>query len=201
MKWLVSRYIEWLLHYLLFQTSLYSGEGSIFAQHIKRQKKEEDPTEVVPISENTLVIKERKESATGSNTIMNKHFPTQSYILSGADSKQIHEENVNIIKSLSEKEIMEEREKLMSTMDPALIAFLKTRRSKEVLQNRNPTIKEQNEAAEDIQIEDIEPAKEILTEPKAENWLNFDVVETNKLAWMKNVDIPKIKATEKFEAR
>nr|CAI5819455.1 unnamed protein product [Callosobruchus analis] len=85
-------------------------------------------------------------------------------------------------------------------MDPAIVAYLKSRRKKEVFENRNPTIKEQNEAAEDVKIEDIKTTQEILTQPKAEKWLNFEIIENNKLAWMKEVDIPQLRK-DKFEAR
>lgn len=129
-----------------------------------------------------------------------QNLPSKSYILTGSDSHQIHEENLNIIRSMTEEEIIEEREKIMTTMDPAIIAYLKSRRKK-VLQNHNPTIKEQNETANDINLEELESPSEILTNPKAEKWLNFDVIEANKLAWMKNINIPQIKKSDKFEAR
>lgn len=129
------------------------------------------------------------------------NLPLKSYILSGSDSAQIHEENLNVMKNMTEDEIREEREKLIETLDPAILAYLKSRRKNEVLQNRNPTIKEQNEAAAHVKMEEIETASEILGQPKAEKWLNFDVVEINKLAWMKDIDIPKLKKSEKFEAR
>lgn len=131
----------------------------------------------------------------------NKSLPTKSYILTETERAQIHEDNLNIMKGMTEEEIKEEREKLIASMDPAIIMYLKSRRKKEILQNRNPTIKEQNQAAEDVNIEELETPSEILARPKADKWLNFDVVETNKLAWMKNIDIPNIKKSGKFEAR
>ncbi|CAH1966199.1 unnamed protein product [Acanthoscelides obtectus] len=186
-----------------------SGHGSIFAQHIKKMKKDETPMEVdpAPISDQTLVIKEKSLEGPSCSCIRNepsqfkkKNLPSQSYILTGSDSKQIHEENLGVMQNMSEEEITEERERLIQTMDPAIIAYLKSRRKKEMLENRNPTIKEQNEAAEDVKIEDIETTKEILAHPKAEKWLNFEVVENNKLAWMKEIDIPQLK-NGTFEAR
>lgn len=162
--------------------------------------------ETVAISESTICIKEKslsEPSASGNTnpTVKTESLSSQSYILTGSDSKQIHEENLEVMKSMSEEEILEEREKLMSTMDPAIIAFLKSRRKKEVIKNRNPTIKEQNMAAENITLEEIETPAELLMQPNAEKWLNFNIVEANKLTWMKDVDIPKIDKSKQFEAR
>ncbi|KAJ8975453.1 hypothetical protein NQ317_000702 [Molorchus minor] len=52
-----------------------------------------------------------------------------------------------------------------------------------------------------MKIEEIETPAELLIQPSAERWLNFDVIEPNKLAWMKNVDIPKLTKSKEFEAR
>ena len=92
----------------------------------------------------------------------------------------------------------------METMDPAIIAFLKNRRQKveaEVKVNRNPTIEEQNAAARNMEVEDIDTTSEILKNPDAEKWLNFKVFESSKLAWMKGVEVPKIEKSRSYEAR
>lgn len=150
-----------------------------------------------------IIIENIEQSGTCSKntTIDNKNLPSQSFILTGSDSKQIHEENLDLIKQMTETEIIEEREKLLATMDPAIVGFLKSRRKTNMPENRNPSIKEQNVAAADVVVEEINTTAELLAQPRAEKWLNFDVIETNKLAWMKNVDIPKIKKSEKYEAR
>lgn len=127
-------------------------------------------------------------------------LPEQSYILQGQESRQIHEENLRLLSGMSQEEIIKERQKLIETMDPAIIAYLKSKRAKQKVETRNPSIKEQNEAA-DVDIEEIETPAELLKQPKAEKWLNFDVVESNKLAWMKNVVVPKIEKDKQYEAR
>ncbi|XP_018578046.1 RNA polymerase II-associated protein 1 isoform X2 [Anoplophora glabripennis] len=183
------------------------GKGSIFSQQTKKIKREESPmeTDSILISESTISIKEKSftdPSSSKSNIIVKgESLPSQSYILTGSDRKQIHEENLEVIKSMPEAEILEEREKLIATLDPAIIAFLKSRRKQEIFENRNPTIKEQNMAAQNVNIEEIETPAELLTQPSAEKWLNFNTIETNKLAWMKNVDIPNIDKSKQFEAR
>ncbi|KAJ8917851.1 hypothetical protein NQ315_010764 [Exocentrus adspersus] len=188
--------------------SVSSGKGSIFSRQIKRMKNEELPmeTDTVPLTENALRIQERTSVEAAADEVAvsklpDASLPSQSYVLTGSDSKQIHEENLQVMKSMTEQEILEERQKLIATMDPAIVAFLKSRRKKEVLQNRNPTIKEQNTAFGNIQVEEIETPAELLKQPTAERWLNFDTVETSKLAWMKDVDIPEINKSKQFEAR
>lgn len=178
-----------------------TGKGSIFAQQIKKMKKDNaDSTQDEPMEvDGENVIKEVQEFKTFVSKKQN--LPVKSYILTGSESDHIHEENLNVIRNMTEEEITEEREKLISTMDPAIIAYLKSKRKKEIIKNDIPTIKEQNEAAEDVKIEEIDTACEILGQNHAEKWLNFNVVEANKLAWMKNFDIPKLKKSDNFEAR
>ncbi|CAH1115181.1 unnamed protein product [Psylliodes chrysocephalus] len=184
-----------------------SGKGSIFAQQMKKLKKEENipmETDTIPIDIETIVIKEKTDPSTSKTNVStsskSEHLPSESSILSGSESKSIHQENLNIIKNMTQEELNDEREKLISMMDPAIIQFLRSRKKKDVIKTRNLPISEQNKAGEDMNVEEMETTADILTQPMADRWLNFDVVEANKLAWMKNIDIPKMKA-DKFEAR
>lgn len=151
------------------------------------------------------VISKINEKSTAEKPIRfstkNLNLPSKSYILTGLESEQIHKENLNVLGSMTDEEIKEEREKIIATMDPAIISYLRSKRKKEAVQNRNPSMEEQNEASVDVIIEEIDTASEILGQPRAEKWLNFDVIEVSKLAWMKNVDISKLKQSGKFEAR
>lgn len=52
----------------------------------------------------------------------------RSTILTSSDRQQIHTENMNKLESMSEEEILAERQKLLSTLDPALIQYLKSQR-------------------------------------------------------------------------
>ncbi|CAG9862069.1 unnamed protein product [Phyllotreta striolata] len=170
-----------------------SKGGSIFAQQMKKLKKDTDSSMEV----DNVVINENPSTNSKNFTA---NLPMQSYILSGSEGTSIHEENLNIMKNMTEEELIEEKEKLMSMMDPAIVQFLRSKRNKAIVETTGPSISEQNEVAEDIKIEEIATTSEILNQPLSDNWLNFNVVETNKLAWMRSVDIPKLKA-EKFEAR
>lgn len=51
-----------------------------------------------------------------------------SSVLTTADKNAIHEENANKLKTMSSEEILAEKERLLSSMDPALIQFLRSRK-------------------------------------------------------------------------
>lgn len=129
------------------------------------------------------------------------NLPSESYILNGRDKVQIHKQNIEVLKTMSEKEILEEREKLLTTMDPAIVAFLKSRRKELEATTSAAPIAELNEAGNDVKVEEIEASAELLNQPEADKWINFHSVETNKLAWMKNIEIPKDDIKDKYEAR
>lgn len=129
------------------------------------------------------------------------NFPSQSYILSGRDKAQIHKQNVEILKSMTEKEVLEERQKLLTTMDPAIVAFLKAKRKELSVSETGITpISELNEAGRDVKVEEIGASSELLQQPEADKWIHFDSIETSKLAWMKDIEVPKNEG-DRYEAR
>lgn len=128
--------------------------------------------------------------------------PQESCVLTNRDRDQIHKENTEKLKSMTENEILEERNKLIATMDPAIIAFLKSRRKElEITEAGTAGISELNDAGKNINIEEITATSTILKQLEVEKWIHFGSVETNKLAWMKDVIMPKVTADEKYEAR
>lgn len=131
------------------------------------------------------------------------NLPGESFILSGRDKEQIHKQNVELLKTMSEQEILEEKQKLMASMDPAIVAFLKSKRKEmEATATTSLTpIAELNEAGRDIKIEELAASSELLQQPEADKWIHFNNIEMNKLAWMKDVDIPKLQKDDKYEAR
>lgn len=146
---------------------------------MKKIKKTEEQPEKMEIAESSAKVQ--------------INLPSESIILSGRDRDQIHQQNLDILKTMSEQEIIEEREKLMATMDPAIVAFLKTKRKElETTQTQPPPITEKH----DIKIEEIE----LLKQPEADKWIHFDSIETSKLAWMKTIEIPK-NTSDSYEAR
>ncbi|XP_030763871.1 RNA polymerase II-associated protein 1 isoform X2 [Sitophilus oryzae] len=197
---------------------------SIFAQHIKRLKRESNDNQSescnMDISETSLVVKEKNQSDTvgaikfsNSKSICNEKELViskfreasiqNSNILTSADKKSIHDENINKLKSMTEEEILSERERLLSSLDPALIQYLRSRKTTKPEENesRNPTIQTQNAAAESIDLDELEAPKEMLSKPESAGWINFNRFEASKLAWMKNITVPDLKKTSGFEAR
>lgn len=129
-------------------------------------------------------------------------WPDESNVLTGTDKHKIHEENMEKLRSMSEKEILEEKEKLLSTLDPAIVAFLKSRRKElKVADTEVPSISNLNQAGRDTTLEDIKASVHLLNQPESEKWLHFDVFETNKLAWMKDVAVSETTKKKEYEAR
>lgn len=143
-----------------------------------------------------------------SNDVQNsqnvtKNLPSHSFIVTGQDKDIIHQENLERINEMTEEEILEERNKLMSTMDPAIVAYLKSKRHQMAkLVDRPPsTAEEQIKAAENITSASLSTVSQILSQPDADNWLNFNKMEITKLAWMKDIDMNTLKGKENYEAR
>ncbi|XP_060530096.1 RNA polymerase II-associated protein 1 [Cylas formicarius] len=183
------------------------SKGSIFSQHIKRIKSEEmnrDMSDQMEVDSVSLVVKEKNVDSNiiGKSATSGKHkIERKTSILSQTDYEQIHNENIKKIKMMSENEIKAERDRLMLSMDPAIVKYLQSRKKEEFVQTRNITIHEQNRFSSNITLEELDTPANVLAPREAENWVNFNKIETNKLAWMKNIDIPKISKDQPFEAR
>lgn len=163
------------------------ASGSIFSRQIKKLRRE-----AVTDNANDVIMKDSFKEDDNSVELIG------SSVLLKEDLESIHQKNLDKLNTMSKNEIIEEREQLLATTDPAIIAFLRDRRHKKQKIETRPSIAEQNKAAN---IEDIMIPTEILKQPNAEKWLNFDILEINKLAWMKNIDLPKLKEDGKYEAR
>lgn len=128
------------------------------------------------------------------------HFGEKSFILTGAESSAIHEENLKVLSQMSQEEIQKEREKLMKSLDPKLLAFIRSKRqapqSMEV--EENTEVPEASSAAK-VNLPDLN----VLQSEELKNWLHFDKFEPDKFQWMADVskNIPKLKPGQSFEAR
>ncbi|KAJ0173342.1 hypothetical protein K1T71_011518 [Dendrolimus kikuchii] len=67
---------------------------------------------------------------TRSNTpkTNNINLPDKSYIVSTKEATEIHNENVKLLNKMSESEILEEQQKLLSSLDSKLIDFIRSKR-------------------------------------------------------------------------
>lgn len=118
--------------------------------------------------------------------------------------RQIHEENVAKLSDMSPQEILEAREQLLSTTDPAIVRYLRSRRKKQDPVGgafRDAAVSEQNEAAQGVDLREMAAPLELVSHPQAQKWLHFDSVEPAKLLWMKDLEVAKIKKEESYEAR
>uniref|UniRef100_A0A1Q3FUP8 Putative rna polymerase ii-associated protein 1 n=1 Tax=Culex tarsalis TaxID=7177 RepID=A0A1Q3FUP8_CULTA len=123
-------------------------------------------------------------------------LPSQSVILEGEESKEIHEENLQKMGQMSEEEIRKEREHLIGTMDPKLVEFLKARKKGKV-SDGTPKPEPIPEVKPDL------PDLDVLQQQGSDQWINFDILEPEKLQWTKDIQktVKNLKPGETFEAR
>ncbi|XP_062908767.1 RNA polymerase II-associated protein 1 [Mobula hypostoma] len=137
--------------------------------------------------------------------------------ISPHEAQRIHEENLARLQTMSKEEIEEERNNLMARLDPSLIAFLKSRRSGKsyIEASRNKTERQGTENNyEDKQSDSHleaelqsnsskdDPMNEEITEPDIplkpeKGWVHMDVLEYEKLEWMKDLPKPRRRKTNK----
>ncbi|VVC91933.1 unnamed protein product [Leptidea sinapis] len=143
------------------------------------------------------------------STNLHNNLPNQSYIVSTDDANAIHKDNIDILSKMSEKDILNEQHKLLNSLDPKLIEFIKSKRSamskgKEGI-IRTPINSDEKENSMDITEEsladDILWDNDVLSHPHINKWLNFDKLERDKLDWMQGLQEHGIKPDEPYEAR
>ncbi|UJR33978.1 hypothetical protein I4U23_021394 [Adineta vaga] len=105
--------------------------------------------------------------------------------------QRIHNENSERLKSMNEKEILEEKEKLLTTLDPKLIAFIRKRNKKE-----DEGIVYRHETS-NVQQMDTDDHKKITSLPieNDSRWLHMNTIEHDKLEWMKDLPTPSAQRT------
>ncbi|XP_035773853.1 RNA polymerase II-associated protein 1-like [Anopheles albimanus] len=142
-----------------------------------------------------------------SKTNSSIHFeePSGSALLEGWDAAEIHQENLQKLQKMSDQEIKEEQKHLLSTLDPKLVEFLKARKKPTTSSESNQSTKElKPELGQKIPQTEILPAgMEVLQQEGSEQWINFNVLEPEKLEWTKDVErsVKQLKPGESYEAR
>lgn len=113
----------------------------------------------------------------------------------------IHQENLEVLNRMSEVEILEEQEKLLSSMDPKMVAFLRSKNPS--LATKAPIAVEKCLEEEVSANPENLPALEFLKDESSQKWLHFDIFEPEKLEWTKNIDetFANLKEGELYEAR
>lgn len=150
-----------------------------------------DPTPSASISEFTSTLKLQEKI---------KNLPGKSYILEGEEKDEIHKENVDRLKGMTEEEIINEQQTLIDALDPEIVKFFKSKRIVDNLDSTEEKKEEKEYKEEVVQVDQIETAKEVIQ--RSEKWLHFNEVETEKMQWMKNIVVPKKPTSnENYEAR
>lgn len=142
--------------------------------------------------------------------------PEHSILVEGSLGSEVHEENINMLKKMTEEEILAEKARLESTLDPDLIKFLKAKKSSasheisttsidvntmEIDESESSKTSTENPTATHEATMDCEAGSEppnqvseIIEQATAKGWVHMDDVEPDKLEWMK--DIPASTADE-----
>lgn len=107
--------------------------------------------------------------------------------------KTIHEENEKKLSEKSEKEILEEQKKLLETLDPNLVKFLKNRKIQPSMPTATKNLEVESCASEEAcsTEEDVKAKIEKYIDSK---WINIDFIEKEKLEWIG--DLPDKKSLE-----
>lgn len=133
------------------------------------------------------------------------YFGENSNVIENAEAASIHKENVEFLQKHDEDEILEEKKRLLGTLDPSLIQFLKNKRKPKL-----PIVSENIESDVEMKTEKqfmVEPESladiDVLKDENSKNWLHFDVIEPAKLEWMRDLpkNMPQLKPGEQYEAR
>ncbi|CAB3359660.1 Hypothetical predicted protein [Cloeon dipterum] len=113
-------------------------------------------------------------------------------IFGPSEAEKIHIESMKKLSELSEEQILEEKNRLMATLKPETLSFFARRKAKVATVPEEPSRSSQKSMK-------IEETKELLADDEdlpipvneAHKWLHMDVVETEKLKWMKKLPQPK----------
>ncbi|CAI9714944.1 polymerase II-associated 1-like [Octopus vulgaris] len=164
---------------------------SLFAQQFEQR----------PCSDFSISNKPMYGTASTKCNLESSYTPPQS-IVSGfglsasnaeREAKAIHAENLNKLSSMTEKEILMERQKLLSMLDPSLINFLKTRKSENLDSETTSTSIENQDDSDKSELKPVHKLNEDELPVKPDSQLvHMDNVEYEKLAWMK--DLPPVNA-------
>lgn len=129
-------------------------------------------------------------------------FGPRSRILECSDAGSIHKENSEYLQKMDESHILEEQKRLLSSMDPSIVNFLKEKR-KAAQKMQKPISTDIDMDGKKPKFESVVSNLDLLKDENSKNWVNFDVIEPAKLEWMRDLpkNMPELKPGEQFEAR
>lgn len=182
--------------------------------NIKFEKKsiklqlEKDQSKIIEMDVDEIGSSKSVLEATNKPT----NLPTKSFILSSKEADDIHNENLNKLSQMSEKEILEEQQKLLSNLDPQLLEFIRAKRMQTQSDNKQHNlepVKTGSEEKMDTTETNDYPTPEndslwendVLSHPQVGKWLHCNSLEKDKLEWMKGIDESRANSNEPYEAR
>ncbi|BES89732.1 RPAP1-like, N-terminal [Nesidiocoris tenuis] len=144
-------------------------------------------------------------------------FGSKSYIVTSEDANRIHHDNIMKLSNMTNDEIEEERNKLLSNLDSGVLAFLRSRRKFDSTQNPGEVMETENINRDDhpssTAADSMVPVTEQkdIVEPKieelpdlsefAQKYPHMDVIEGEKLQWIGDLPKDKPHPTDPFPAR
>ncbi|KAK2717656.1 hypothetical protein QYM36_006435 [Artemia franciscana] len=118
-------------------------------------------------------------------------FISSSGIFTSKEAEEISQKNAEKLSAMTQAEILEEQEKLLSQLDPKVVDFLKKGRQPSAGKKRN-TEEEDKKSVKFSKFDDIkEISEEDLPIRPSESWVNMDKVELDKLQWMTQLPPPR----------
>ncbi|XP_017840254.2 RNA polymerase II-associated protein 1 [Drosophila busckii] len=121
-------------------------------------------------------------------------------------SREIHAENMKLLDQMRMEDILSEQKTLLNSLDPSLIQLLTSKRkiqnngSAEISLSQNTSHSSPLITA----LNDSSPAAlELLQQSNEGNWLNFNLMEEHKLAWMRDIplNVGQLEPGQQFNAR
>ncbi|XP_014284747.1 RNA polymerase II-associated protein 1 [Halyomorpha halys] len=131
-----------------------------------------------------------KLNSSGSDKILSdpvRVFGERSFIVSGNNAQEIHQENIQKLSQMNPEELSFERQKLISELDPSILEFLRNRRKTVSLVDKNEESMDVSSDTEIHNAQKVGAAKEISELTLMEN---EDTPLINSAILKPNDDIP-----------
>ncbi|KAF6215285.1 hypothetical protein GE061_010037 [Apolygus lucorum] len=150
---------------------------------------------------------QRQTSTTDTTTLsspfssedLHEAFGTRSFVVSGDHASRIHQDNLLKLSRMSHHEIQEEREKLLSTLDPGLVEFLRNRRKQRIDEVAMDT---QDRSSSSEQSRDLSAGISETTNTEAEAECSAqEKPGYDKLKWIGDLPTKKPQTNSPFSAR
>ena len=162
---------------------------SVFSQQLKQMKRETTEIKVKSfVSQNTNMSNTddiQEESGDVNGPVNIDCFGKESRLVSGIglekceEAESIHKENVELLKHMSEHEILDEKKKFLKTLDPKLIEFLQKRVQPKVVNIKTKEdLKESSNKKVEIPVKTPGHSSSNLTK-----YPGMSHVESGKLKW------------------